>query len=133
MPDHYAHPCCNRPPRLHQGDITPMDPAFSHLTRRTFLSASALATLATAVPAAAAGWARIAPIALASHAGALPAGWSGQAILLKGSYLARLSQIRAAIARHGAVHLTPFLDADDAVLLDIARHDAVGAPLSGQE
>lgn len=109
-----------------------MDLPHSPLSRRTFLSTSAMATLATAVPAAAADWARTAPMAIASRPGAVPSHWNGRVVLLKGSYLARLTQIRAVLKRHGHSHPQAFLDADDAVLLDIARHDAVGAPLGGK-
>lgn len=100
-----------------------MSKGIPEVSRRTFLSATALATLAAASPAAASALAGQAQLALASRVQDVPTDWSGSRLVLAGSYSARMTQMRGALARHGMARVTPFLDDADAVLFDVARHD----------
>lgn len=100
-----------------------MAPAIPVISRRAFLSASASVALASAAPAFAATLANPGPLALASTRAAVPANWSGPTMILTGDYMARLEQMRAALAAPGSGEVSLFLDAADAVLFDIANHD----------
>ncbi|HZU65239.1 MAG TPA: hypothetical protein VFF98_16240 [Novosphingobium sp.] len=98
-----------------------MELPFQPLTRRTFLSASALASAAIAAPAAAMAL-NARPLALASSHQALPASWQGPALVLSGDYLARLGQLRQALESHAPASCRLFLDDADRVLFDVAAH-----------
>lgn len=102
-----------------------MELPFQPFTRRTFLSASALAGAAIAVPAAAM---MPAATALASARHAVPAGWQGPALVLEGDYLARLGQLRQTLASYPRASLHLFLDDADTVLFDIASHTPAKGP-----
>lgn len=100
-----------------------MEQAFSHLSRRTFLSASALATFVAAAPATAGLIHATGPLAIASTAAEVPTGWAGPSLVLSGDFLSRLSQMRAALQRRDAASVHLFLDDVDRVLFDVASHD----------
>jgi hypothetical protein len=100
-----------------------MAQAFPNLSRRTFLSASALATLAAAAPAAAGLIHATGPLAIASVPTAVPMGWTGPSLVLRGDFLSRLGQMRAALKRPDTVGIHLFLDDADRVLFDVASHD----------
>lgn len=100
-----------------------MKPALPCLSRRTFLSASTVAALATAAPATAAVMLRSGPIALVSNRAALPQDWRGQVVVLSGDYSGRLAQMHEALSMHGGRDVVLFLDGADSVLFDIANMD----------
>lgn len=102
----------------------PRSPASAAMSRRTFLTATSLATVATAMPAAAAALVRQRPLALASHRSGVPADWSGAVVVLTGGYTQRLASVRRAIASAAGGPVTLFLDGADSVLFDIAAIDA---------
>lgn len=100
-----------------------MMPALPAISRRTFLSVSTVAGVATAVPAAAAVLAPSGPLAIASHHKGVPADWQGAAVVLSGDYSQRLAQVREALAISVGREVALFLDGADAVLFDIANID----------
>jgi len=101
----------------------PMLLASAAMSRRTFLTATSLATVATAMPAAAAALVRQQPLALASHRSAVPADWTGTVVVLSGDYTQRLASVRRAVVSAAGGPLTLFLDGADSVLFDIAAID----------
>lgn len=100
-----------------------MIPAVPAMSRRTFLSVSTVAGVATAVPAAAAVLGRSGPLAIASHRKGIPTDWQGATVVLAGDYSQRLAQVREALASSVGREVALFLDGADAVLFDIANID----------
>jgi hypothetical protein len=98
-------------------------PALPAISRRTFLSASTVAGVATAVPAAAAVLRPSGPLAIASYRGAIPADWQGGIMVLTGDYSQRLAQVREALTGSVGREVALFLDGADTVLFDIANID----------
>lgn len=98
-------------------------PASAAMSRRTFLSVSSVATVATAMPAAATTLCAPETLALASRRGAVPMDWSGPVMVLSGDYSARLAAVRDAMTRAAGRPVSLFLDGADAVLFDIATLD----------
>ncbi|KHS48090.1 MULTISPECIES: hypothetical protein [Novosphingobium] len=100
-----------------------MSDALPAISRRTFISVSTLAGVATAAPLAASTIAWSGPLAIASQRSAIPAGWQGSATVLAGDYFQRLGQIRIALATSVGRKLALFLDGADEALFDIALID----------
>lgn len=100
-----------------------MSSAISSMSRRSFLAASTVITLAAAVPAAASVMAGSGPVALASSRAAVPQGWQGPVVVLAGDYLHRLAQLRATLSDHAGREVILCLDGADSVLFDIANTD----------
>src|SRR3990167_2217199 len=90
-----------------------MSDALPAISRRTFISVSTLAGVATAAPLAASTIAWSGPLAIASPRSAIPAGWQGSATVLAGDYFQRLGQIRIALATSVGRKLALFLDGAD--------------------
>lgn len=97
--------------------------ASAAMSRRTFLTVSSIATVATAMPAAAAVLGTRPPLALASHRHAVPADWSGQVVVLTSDYSHRLAAVRRAVANAAGAPVALFLDGADTVLFEIAAID----------
>jgi len=97
--------------------------AIPAVSRRTFLTASTVAATLAAVPAAAAAVAPAAPLAIASHARAVPTDWAGASVVLSGDYTQRLRQLRSALSGAVGGQIALYLDGADAVLFDVANMD----------
>jgi hypothetical protein len=100
-----------------------MTAAIQGWSRRTFLSATTLASLSATVPVSATMLRGEPGLAILSASHMRPPSWAGPSLVLSGDLRQRLGQLREGLERHRPRQVRLFLDDADQVLFDIVTRD----------